>query len=417
MRSPTVARTSSRRAVTRARVSPLARPKFAPFAASPALADNLLWVRRMNSKRIAIACQGGGSQCAFVAGALKTLLSQGVHQRHKIVGLSGTSGGALTAALAWVGLLKEAHGSRASIGDGILDFWHDLSAQTPFEIMFDALCVQAVRLMESGTIPTVSRSPASFQFQAWSRLSSMLIGRKEFTDFTALVNKHFDFAELPELVAPNSPVLLVGAADVLEGNFKIFSSAHDEINADSLLASAAIPNMFPAVWVDGHAYWDGIFSSNPPVSAFIRPAYMGPDMMPEEIWVIQVNPPHFSSVPELLSDISDRRNQMAGNLSLQHELEMIDMVNVLLQERALTDRFRTRFGLGSAVPITVRFIRMSDELLESLDYPSKLSRQPSHIARLIADGEAQANAFLDALEGSEIRPAQRDSVELHSGIH
>ena len=31
----------------------------------------------MNRKRIAIACQGGGSQCAFIAGALKTLFARG----------------------------------------------------------------------------------------------------------------------------------------------------------------------------------------------------------------------------------------------------------------------------------------------------------------------------------------------------
>ena len=66
----------------------------------------------MNGKRIAIACQGGGSQCAFVAGALKTLFARGVHDRFEIVGLSGTSGGAITAALAWIGLLKQAHGDR-----------------------------------------------------------------------------------------------------------------------------------------------------------------------------------------------------------------------------------------------------------------------------------------------------------------
>lgn len=70
------------------------------------------------------------------------------------------------------------------------------------------------------------------------------------------------------------------------------------------------------------------------------------------------------------------------------------MLNLLIQERALTDEFRQRFGLDVTEPITLRFIRMSDELRQSLDYPSKLSRQPAHIARLIADGEAQANAFL-----------------------
>ncbi len=42
---------------------------------------------------------------------------------------------------------------------------------------------------------------------------------------------------------------------------------------------------------------------------------------------------------------------------------------------------------------------MSAKLSESLDYPSKLSRHPAHIGRLIADGEAQAGAFLAELEG------------------
>jgi hypothetical protein len=37
---------------------------------------------------------------------------------------------------------------------------------------------------------------------------------------------------------------------------------------------------------------------------------------------------------------------------------------------------------------------MSSALEEKLDYPSKLSRQPDHIARLMADGETQARHFL-----------------------
>ena len=55
-------------------------------------------------------------------------------------------------------------------------------------------------------------------------------------------------------------------------------------------------------------------------------------------------------------------------------------------------------------PITVRFLRMSEKFQESLDYPSKLSRQPTHIAQLIADGEAQAGAFLTMLDEVERLP-------------
>ena len=82
------------------------------------------------------------------------------------------------------------------------------------------------------------------------------------------------------------------------------------------------------MWVDGHAYWDGIFSSNPPVVGFLRKAFDGDSAtMPEEIWIIQVNRAQHDAVPETPSDISDRRNHLAGNLSLQHELELIEMVN------------------------------------------------------------------------------------------
>jgi len=363
----------------------------------------------MDRRRIAIACQGGGSQCAFIAGALKTLLSRGVQDKFRIVGLSGTSGGALTAAVAWAGLLEQSHGDRVPVENRILALWKDLSAQTPQEMALDQICVQMVRLIEHGYLPTVASSPSSLLFRLWSQATAQMIGRPEFTDLRALLVKHLDLDQVRSLIRPESPVLLVGAGDVIEGSFKIFSSARGEINVDALLASAAVPNLFPAVWVGGHAYWDGIFASNPPLVAFLRKAFMDGAPLPDEIWIIQINRAHHATVPEVPSDISDRRNQLAGNLSLQHELQLIDMVNLVVQEGGLAESFRARFGIDTTEPIKVRFIRISADLQEQLDYPSKLSRQPAHINRLIADGEAQANAFLnEVLKGdgaADLTPA------------
>jgi NTE family protein len=366
----------------------------------------------LSRKRIAIACQGGGSQCAFVAGALKALFAQDVHRRFEIVGLSGTSGGALTAALAWFGLLEQAQGDRAAIEDRIIACWKDLSAQTPAEVALDGAAIELLRLTERGLLPTVARSPSSLGFRLWSGAAARFIGRPEFTDLRALILRHLDFQALPSLVAPASPVLLAGAGDVLEGTIKIFSSVNSEISAESLLASAAVPTLFPAAWVGGHAYWDGIFASNPPVIAFLQQRYMGKGKVPEEIWIVQVNPTQIDAVPQTAADISDRRNHLAGNLSLRHELQLIEMVNFLLHEGALTEGFRARFGLDTAEAITVRFIRMSPSLQRGLDYPSKLSRQPGHIDRLIADGEAQASAFLAELpeRGST---AEGAAAEIH----
>jgi predicted acylesterase/phospholipase RssA len=51
--------------------------------------------------KIAIACQGGGSQTAFTAGALKALCEAGIADEFEIVSMSGTSGGAVCAVLVW----------------------------------------------------------------------------------------------------------------------------------------------------------------------------------------------------------------------------------------------------------------------------------------------------------------------------
>lgn len=355
----------------------------------------------MSRRRIAIACQGGGSQCAFVAGALKTFFENDVQRRFSIVGLSGTSGGAITAAVAWLGLLRQAQGDTTPVQDRILACWKDLTAQTPQEIFLDGFCVQTLRLVERGLLPSLANSPSSLRFRLWAQVTAAAVGRPEFTDLRALLLKHLTLADLPSLIDADSPVLLVGAGDVLEGSFKIFSSMRSEISVESLLASAAIPNLFPAVWVDGHAYWDGIFASNPPVTAFLRETLMGEHLRPEEIWIIQVNRPQHDTVPESPSDIFDVRNQLAGNLSLGHELQLLEIVNLLIAEGGLTETFRTRFRLNVTQPIKVRFIRMSEALRKGLDYPSKLSRQPQHIARLIADGEGQARRFLADLTEEE----------------
>ena len=77
--------------------------------------------------------------------------------------------------------------------------------------------------------------------------------------------------------------MLVGAANVLSGEFKAFSSHRDEINVDIILASVAIPTLLRAVHMEGGVYWDGLFSQNPPVREL-------PDAEPKpnEIWVIQI---------------------------------------------------------------------------------------------------------------------------------
>src|SRR5262249_6595454 len=106
--------------------------------------------------------------------------------------------------------------------------------------------------------------------------------------------------------------------------------------------------------------------------------------------------------PSTNSQIFDRRNQMEGNVSLQQSLEFVEFCNLLLREKALQSDVLERFGFTRHEPIAVRSIKMSDELQSSLDYVSKLSREPAQIHRLIEDGEKQGRAFLESLATAEV---------------
>ena len=69
-------------------------------------------------------------------------------------------------------------------------------------------------------------------------------------------------------------------------------------------------------------------------------------------------------------------------------------VNLLLREKAISSDALARYGITKRDPIEVRFIKMSQDLLEGLDYVSKLTRGPEHISALMADGEQQGRAFV-----------------------
>ena len=90
------------------------------------------------SKAIVIACQGGGSHTAFTGGVLQTLLSALDRSRYRIAGLSGTSGGALCAAIAWFGLLQDdpKHGAQL-----LESFWQEISARQPMDAFSNTFLV------------------------------------------------------------------------------------------------------------------------------------------------------------------------------------------------------------------------------------------------------------------------------------
>ncbi len=285
------------------------------------------------------------------------------------MGLSGTSGGAVCALLVWFGLLSGARGRASRLLD---DFWADNSATTPQEQMLNSWLTWGSQLQDFVVTPALSPydnpfSPAGLE------------------EFRAMLLRRVDFDQIQVDADGAKPMLIVGAVDVLSGEFKAFNSRREPISVDAILASAAIPNLFRSVHLDGGTYWDGLFSQNPPVRELI-------EADPDEIWVIQINPKARPHEPRTVTEIADRRNELAGNLSLHQELHFIENIDRMLDEGQLAQD-------GKYKPIVVRVIELArSRLSHSLGTASKLNRDPAFIQDLIAHGEERADEFLVALD-------------------
>jgi hypothetical protein len=48
---------------------------------------------------------------------------------------------------------------------------------------------------------------------------------------------------------------------------------------------------------------------------------------PDELWIIQINPETRKNEPVSVKEITDRRNELAGNISLNQEVYFIETVN------------------------------------------------------------------------------------------
>lgn len=353
--------------------------------------------------KVAIACQGGGSQTAFTAGALKALFEENIQDLVDIVSLSGTSGGAICAALTWYALQK----GENPVTRRLMEFWHDNTARSPAEKFFNDFVIQTVELTSKGLLPQFSLSPYSPFVQQWMDVATKEF-RKEFTDLRALLEKHLDFAEIKAWGGrSNRPILLLGACNILSGKLWKFNSRIESIEVEKILASCAIPNIFPAVEIGENAYWDGIFSDNPPIDELIDPLFVGAENLPDEIWVIKINPTERATIPKQSDDILDRRNELEGNISLFQDLKKVERLNDLFLRGAFKEEFLEQYAIKEPIKIPKAFkddadkpyhiplIEMSEEIRNGLNYESKLDRSPEHIDELIRDGEKQARKFLD----------------------
>ena len=176
------------------------------------------------------------------------------------------------------------------------------------------------------------------------------------------------------------------------------------LTLDGVAASGTLPEVLQAQKIEDLAfptcepgkvvrrngyYWDGLYSQNPPVHDLLDVNQK--EDKPDEIWVIRINPQeYYPENPNVqLHDIHDRVNALAGNLSLNQELDHILSINRWIRE------FRDAHPpLSNCKLIDVRTFKMTCETARRLRSTSKFDRSPSHITMLREEGEAVAGQWL-----------------------
>ncbi len=202
------------------------------------------FAQRTPAQTVNLALQGGGALGAFTAGALIRLSKE---RGLRIGAMSGASAGALNAAVFTTGF---AAGGRRGAEHALSAFWDDVSAAS-----------DTASLLMAPALIGVQNNMWTRSLGEGVRQSAAAFGRNP---LRAIVENHVDTDALKQADAPR---LFISATNIRTASARIFRN--EEITTDALLASACLPMLHGAIEIDGERYWDGGFTSNPPIEPLL----------------------------------------------------------------------------------------------------------------------------------------------------
>ncbi len=311
---------------------------------------------------IDLALQGGGAHGAFTWGVLDRLLEE---PPLEIEGISGTSAGAMNAAL-----LAHGHAAGGAKGarEALENFWRRAAEaarfspfrRTPLDMMLGRW--------------TMDTSPIFLAFDIAARLFSPYdLNPRGANPLRDILAECVDFAHLAQ-----SPIrLFVTATNVRTGRGRVFRNA--ELTPEVLLASSCLPTLFQAIEIDGEPYWDGGYVGNPTITPLVR------ECASSDTVLVQVNPIERPGTPRSAREILDRLNEVSFNSPLMKELRLIA---VLRQVADAGDCEGARWA-------GMRIHRIASSMMTELGYSSKLNAEWEFFCMLRDEGRRCAREFLE----------------------
>jgi NTE family protein len=278
--------------------------------------------RRQEVKTVNLALQGGGSHGAYTWGALDALAED---PRIEISAISGASAGTMNAVVFAAGMDE---GGRDGARERLEKFWLSVSTEgslAPFQRKW----VNSTLSAWGGLWPGLR------WMDAWTDAISGVLSPYEFNPFNLNpLRVHLEQAvDFERLRAGDDLKLFVAATNVKTGRGEIFR--REILTADHVMASACLPQLFQAVFIDGQPYWDGGFAGNPP----LWPLFY--ETQCRDAIIIQINPIERDDVPRTPTEINDRVNEVTFNASLLAELRAADFVARLIRRGLLkSDEYR-----------------------------------------------------------------------------
>jgi NTE family protein len=329
----------------------------------------------MTSRHLDLALQGGGTQGAFTWGVLDRLLED---ERLQIAAISGTSAGAMNAvalASGWAG------GGRKGAREALRRFWSRVAEGLHLGHWVDAWLGWA----QAGSAPGATAGSMGPLQAAWDMASTLLTPARADPSANPLHAILSDTVDFEAVRRCRDLKLFVTATHVRSGHQRIWR--HTDLAIESVLASACLPTLFPAVEVDGEAYWDGGYMGNPSLLPLLTET---PTL---DLMLVQVHPSARTDVPLGTAAVLDRVNEITFHGSLVKELRSLAILRKLIQDEGLVRRAFKEPLFRKAAALRVHRIE-GGEKLDALASAGVLDSAWHRLLALHRAGHAAADAWL-----------------------
>ncbi len=306
----------------------------------------------------ALVLTGGGARAAYQVGVLKgiaSILPRSVYNPFPII--CGTSAGAINA----LSIAGRAGPFRLR-SKKLETIWHNLRASDIYRTDFWGVSANAFHVM------------ASFLHSGYGigRPISLL----DNTPLRQLLENYVKFDYLDSAISSGElEAIAISAMSYSSGQSVTFFQGQDristwkrarrrgektEINIDHLMASTAIPSLFPAVQIDNRYYGDGAVRQLKPISPALH-------MGARQLLIIGVSDNANTDTNETAVDHSPSIAQIVGHMfnsafidSVESDLETLRSINRLAN--ALPESLRANNGITDLNPVDVLSISPSQSI-------------------------------------------------------